>query len=69
MSDESIIVELMSAELKNWCENNSMPYQSADELLALVRHSPNIPNGHKVYCLSYLQSFIDRWETVVNSIV
>ena len=52
--------EALADLLDHYCHNNSLPYQSADELLLEVLARKNDLNRHA----QWLLTFIDQWNAV-----
>ena len=52
--------EALADLLDHYCHNNSLPYQSADELLPEVLGRRHELNQHA----QWLMAFIDQWNTV-----
>ena len=52
--------EALADLLDHYCHNNSLPYQSADELLVEVLGRVNELQNHVQWLLNY----IDQWNTV-----
>lgn len=52
--------EALADLLDHYCHNNSLPYQSADELLLEVLGRVNELQNH----VQWLLAFIDQWNTV-----